>query len=172
MPTDAKFARTLAGLTEPLEVLTPIALASAPGPRSGCGPGRGGGGFGSSLPPLSGTWRGAMIFSWWKAPGLYVPLIGMDFLVLDLIRVGLAPGGGGPMAGDHRPDGFTVKAAQARGIDVTGVILKNATPKSRDWRRRPIRAIRGAHRVPILGLLPEVPDLTAPAGREVFLAAI
>ena len=52
IPTDAEFARTLAGLTEPLEVLTPIALRLplAPGVAAAQegvdrGYGEGGGGF-------------------------------------------------------------------------------------------------------------------------------
>ena len=86
VPTDAKFARTLAGLTEPLEVLTPIAL------RLPLAPGVAAAQAGvevdleliaASLRDLAGRYDFFVVEG---AGGLYVPLVGMDFLVLDLIR--------------------------------------------------------------------------------------
>ena len=92
---------------------------------------------------------------------LYVPLVGTHFLVLDLIRwLGL------PLAvvahsglGTINHTVLTVKAAQAAGIEVTGVIL-NRYPENPGLAAATnpgvIEALTG---VPILGKLPEVPDL-------------
>jgi dethiobiotin synthetase len=174
IPTDADFARTLAGLTEPLEVLTPIALQLPLAP--GVAAAQAGVAvdlemIAASLRDLAGRYEFFVVEG---AGGLYVPLVGLDFLVLDLIRwLGL------PLAvvahsglGTINHTVLTVKAAQAGGIEVAGVIL-NRYPHNPGLAAATnpgvIEALTG---VPILGKLPEVQDLTAPAGREVFLAAI
>jgi dethiobiotin synthetase len=108
------------------------------------------------------------------AGGLYVPLAGMDFLVLDLIRwLGL------PLAvvahsglGTINHTVLTVKAAQASGINVTGVILNRYPEKPGLAAATNPGVIEALTGVPILGRLPEVPDLSSPPGQEVFLAAI
>jgi dethiobiotin synthetase len=174
IPTDADFARTLAGLTEPLEVLTPIAL------RLPLAPGVAAAQAGvtvdleriaASLRDLAGRYDFFVVEG---AGGLYVPLVNMNFLVLDLIRwLGL------PLAvvahsglGTINHTVLTVKAAQAAGIEVAGVIL-NRYPDTPGLAAATnpgvIEALTG---VPIIGKLPEVPDLSSPAGREIFLAAI
>ena len=107
------------------------------------------------------------------AGGLYVPLIGTHFLVLDLIRwLGL------PLAvvaksglGTINHTVLTVKAAQAAGIRVAGVILNR-------WPEKPglaeatnpgvIEALTG---VPILGRLPEVADSGRRRPRSFFSGA-
>jgi dethiobiotin synthetase len=174
VPTDAKFARTLAGLTEPLEVLSPIAL------RLPLAPGVAAAQAGvvvdleriaSSLRDLAGRYDFFVVEG---AGGLYVPLVGLDFLVLDLIRwlclplAVVAQSGLGTI--NHTV--LTVKAALAAGIEVTGVIL-NRYPDTPGLAAATnpgvIEALTG---VPILGKLPEVPNLTSSAGREIFLAAI
>jgi dethiobiotin synthetase len=67
---------------------------------------------------------------------------------------------------------LTVKAALAANLRVAGVIL-NRYPDNpglaEETNPGVIEALTG---VPILGRLPEVPNLTSPAGRKVFLAAI
>ena len=174
VPTDADFARRLAGLTEPLNVLTPIAL------RLPLAPGVAAAQAGvtvdleriaAGLRDLAGRYDFFVVEG---AGGLYVPLVGTHFLVLDLIRwLGL------PLAvvaksglGTINHTVLTVKAAQAVGIKVAGVIL-NRYPDNPGLAAATnpgvIEALTG---VPILGKLPEVADLTSPAGREVFLAAI
>jgi dethiobiotin synthetase len=174
VPTDAKFARTLAGLTEPLEVLSPIALRLplAPGVAAVQA------GVAVDLERIAASLRDLAeryeFFVVEGAGGLYVPIVGLDFLVLDLIRwLGLtlavvAQSGLGTI--NHTV--LTVKAAQAAGIRVTGVIL-NRYPDNPGLAAATnpgvIEALSG---VPILGRLPEVADLSSPAGREVFLAAI
>ena len=174
VPTDAEFARTLAGLAEPLEILTPIALRLplAPGVAAAqAGVAVDLERIAASLRDLAGRYDFFVVEG---AGGLYVPIVGLDFLVLDLIRwLGL------PLAvvaqsglGTINHTGLTVKAALAAGIEVTGVIL-NRYPDNPGLAAATnpgvIEALTG---VPILGRLPEVPDLTSPAGREVFLAAV
>jgi dethiobiotin synthetase len=174
IPTDAKFACSLTCLDEPLEVLTPIAL------RLPLAPGIAAAQAGvevnlevvaASLRDLTARYEFLVVEG---AGGLYVPLVGTHFLVLDLIRwLGL------PLAvvaksglGTINHTVLTVKAAQAAGVKVAGVIL-NRYPDNPGLAAASnpgvIQALTG---VPILGKLPEVPDLTSPAGREVFLAAI
>jgi dethiobiotin synthetase len=174
IPTDAKFARTLAGLTEPLEVLTPIALRLPLAP--GVAAAQEGvtvdlGRVAAAFRDLAARYEFLVVEG---AGGLYVPLIGTHFLVLDLIRwLGL------PLAvvaksglGTINHTVLTVKAALAANLQVAGVILNRYPDKpglAEETNPGVIEALTG---VPILGRLPEVPDLTSPAGREVFLAAI
>jgi dethiobiotin synthetase len=174
MPTDARLARQVAGLAEPLEVLTPICLRLplAPGVAAApagveVDPGR----IAAAFRDLAARYEFVVVEG---AGGLYVPLIGTHFLVLDLIRwLGL------PLAvvakaglGTINHSVLTVKAAQAAGIEVAGVIL-NRYPKNpglaEETNPGVIAALTG---VPILGRLPEVGDLERPADREVFLAAM
>lgn len=174
IPTDANFARTLAGLTEPLEILTPIALRLplAPGvaaAREGVkvDPGR----IAAGLKDLAARYEFLVVEG---AGGLYVPLIGTHFMVLDLIRwlglplVVVARAGLGTI--NHTA--LTVKAALAAGLKVAGVVL-NRYPENPGLAEQTnpgvIEALTG---VPILGRLPEVADLESPGGREVFLAAV
>jgi dethiobiotin synthetase len=174
IPTDAGLARTLAGLTEPLEVLTPIALelplapgvaAAQAGVEIDLEP------IAAGLRDLAGRYEFLVVEG---AGGLYVPLVGTHFLVLDLIRwlnfplAVVAQSGLGTI--NHTV--LTVKAAQAAGVTVAGVILNRYPEKpglAAATNPGVIEALTGA---PILGRLPEVPDLESPAGREVFLAAI
>jgi dethiobiotin synthetase len=101
-------------------------------------------------------------------------LVGTNFLVLDLIRwLNL------PLAvvaksrlGTINHTVLTVKAAQAGGIEVAGVIL-NRFPESpglaEETNPEVIAALTGT---PILGRLPEVANLEETAEREKFLAAL
>ncbi|MGA9755377.1 MAG: dethiobiotin synthase [Desulfobaccales bacterium] len=174
IPTDARFARRLTGLDEPLEVLTPIALGLPLAP--GVAAAQAGvevdlGRIAAGIEDLAGRYEILVVEG---AGGLYVPLIGTHFLVLDLIRwLGL------PLAvvaksglGTINHTVLTVKAALAAGIRVAGVIL-NRYPEHPGLAEATnpgvIEALTG---VPILGRLPEVADITSAEGREVFLAAL
>ncbi len=174
IPTDARLAKDVAGLREPLEVLTPIALrlALAPGVAAAQA------GVEVDLERIAAGFRDlASRYEFLVvegAGGLYVPLIGMDFLVLDLIRwlglplVVVAKSGLGTI--NHTV--LTVKAAQAANIRVAGIILNRYPEKpglAEETNPGVIEALTG---VPIIGRLPEVPDLNDPAGREPFLAAL
>jgi dethiobiotin synthetase len=174
IPTDARLARTLTGLADPLEVLTPICLRLplAPGVAAAqagveVDPGR----IAAGLKDLAARYEFLVVEG---AGGLYVPLIGTHFLVLDLVRwlnlplAVVAKSGLGTI--NHTV--LTVKAAQAAGIEVAGVILNRYPEKpglAAETNPGVIAALTG---VPILGRLPEVADLESPAGREVFLAAM
>jgi dethiobiotin synthetase len=174
IPTDADFARTLAGLSEPLEVLTPIALRLplAPGVAAAqAGVEINLGRIVAALTDLAARYEFLVVEG---AGGLYVPLVGTHFLVLDLIRwLGL------PLAvvaksglGTINHTALTVKAALAVGIEVAGVIL-NRYPDNPGLAAATnpgvIEALTG---VPILGRLPEVADLSSPKDREIFLTAL
>ena len=174
IPTDADFARTLAGLTEPLEVLTPIALELplAPGVAAAqAGVAVDLGRIAAGLEDLAGRYEFLVVEG---AGGLYVPLVGTHFLVLDLIRwlnlplMVVAKSGLGTI--NHTV--LTVKAAQAAGIKVAGVILNRYPEKPGLAAATNPGIIEALTGVPILGRLPEVPDPESPAGREVFLAAV
>ena len=167
-------ARTLAGLTEPLEVLTPIVLELPLAPAVAAAQAgveidleR----LAAGLRDLAGRYEFLVVEG---AGGLYVPLVDTHFLVLDLIRwldlplVVVAQSGLGTI--NHTV--LTVKAAQAAGVTVAGVILNRYPEKPGLAAATNPGVIEALTGVPILGRLPEVPDLESPAGREVFLAAI
>jgi len=174
IPTDARLARDLAGLPESLDLLTPIALRLplAPGVAAAqagveVDPGR----IAAALRDLAGRYEFFVVEG---AGGLYVPLIGLDFLVLDLIRwlalplVVVAKSGLGTI--NHTV--LTVKAALAAGIEVTGIILNRYPEKpglAAETNPGVIAALTG---VPVLGRLPEVNDLNSPADREAFIGAL
>ena len=174
IPTDAKLARELSQLPEPLEALTPVCL------RLPLAPGVAAEQEGKTidleqvaetLRDLAGRYDYLVVEG---AGGLYVPLIGTQFLVLDMIRwLGLpllvvARAGLGTI--NHTV--LTVKVAQQAGISVPGVVLNRypAAPHlAEQTNPGVIEALTG---VPILGLVPEVDGIDTPAGRQRFLAAM
>jgi dethiobiotin synthetase len=174
IPTDARLARQVAGLEEPLEVLTPVALGLPLAP--GVAAAQEGvevdlERIAASLRDLAARYEFLVVEG---AGGLYVPLIGTHFLVLDLIRwlslplAVVAKSGLGTI--NHTV--LTVKAAQVAGVEVAGVILNRFPEKpglAEETNPGVIAALTG---VPILGRVPEVANLDAPADREVFLAAV
>jgi dethiobiotin synthetase len=174
IPTDARLAKDVAGLTEPLEVLTPIALRLplAPGVAAAQA------GVEVDLERIAAGVRDlATRYDFLVvegAGGLYVPLIGMDFLVLDLIRwlglplVVVAKSGLGTI--NHTV--LTVKAALGAKIEVAGIILNRYPEKpglAQETNPGVIEALTG---VPIMGRLPEVPDINDLVGRGPLLAAL
>ncbi len=174
VPTDARFARDLANLPDPLELLTPICLRLplAPGVAAAeAGVTVDLGRAARALTDLAGRYEFLVVEG---AGGLYVPLIGVEFLVLDLIRwLGLpllvvARAGLGTI--NHTA--LSVAAARQAGIEVAGVVINRYPAKpSRAQETNPgvIEAITG---VPILARVPDVPDLKERTGREAFLAAM
>jgi dethiobiotin synthetase len=174
IPTDARLARELAGLAEPLEVLTPICLhlPLAPGVAAAQE------GKTLELEPvarcfreLAGRYDYLVVEG---AGGLYVPLISMEFLVLDMIRwldlplLVVARAGLGTI--NHTA--LTVKAAQQAGITVAGVVLNRYPAKPRLAEQTNPGVIEALTGVPALGLVPEVAEIDTPAGRERFLTAM
>jgi dethiobiotin synthetase len=174
IPTDARFVRQMAGLDEPLEVLTPIALRLPLAP--GVAAAQAGvevdlGRIATGLTDLAARYEFLVVEG---AGGLYVPLIGTHFLVLDLIRWLALPLAVVARAGlgtiNHTA--LTVKAAQAAGVEVAGVILNRYPERPGLAEATNPGVIAALTGVPILGRLPEVADLEDPAGWEVFLAAM
>ncbi|MCX5890798.1 MAG: dethiobiotin synthase [Deltaproteobacteria bacterium] len=174
IPTDAKFARDLAGLSEPLELLCPVALRLPLAP--GVAAAREGvtvdlGRVAGSLLELAGRYDFFVVEG---AGGLYVPLIDTSFLVLDLIRwlrlplLVVARAGLGTI--NHTA--LTVMAARQAEIEVAGIIL-NRYPKAPNLAEQTnpgvIEAITGR---PILARVPEIDHLDEAAGRETLLAAL
>ena len=174
IPTDAKFARTLAGLDEALEVLTPIALGLPLAP--GVAAAREGvavdlGRIAAGLKDLAARYEFLVVEG---AGGLYVPLVGTHFLVLDLIRwLGL------PLAvvaksglGTINHTVLTVKAAQKIGVPVAGVVINRYPERPSLAEETNPEVIARLTDTPILGKVPDVPQISAPEGKESFLAAM
>lgn len=174
IPTDAVFARDLAGLSEPLELLTPITLRLPLAP--GVAAAREGvtvdlEGIAQAIRELS---SGYEFFVVEGAGGLYVPLIGTAFLVLDVIRwlklplVVVARASLGTI--NHTA--LTVMAAREKGVEVAGIILNRgaATPSlAEQTNPAVIEAITGR---PILARVPEIGGLNEAPGREALIAAL
>lgn len=174
VPTDARLAQELAGLKEPLEVLTPIALRLplAPGvaaPREGTQVDLEK--VAAAIRELMGRYEFLVVEG---AGGLYVPLIGTRFLVLDLVSwlrlpllVVARPG-----LGTINHTALTVMTARQNGLPVAGVILNRYPDKPSLAEETNPEVIEAITEVPILGKIPEVADLNSPAGRQTFLAAM
>jgi dethiobiotin synthetase len=174
MPTDARFARELGGLDEPLELLSPITLRLPLAP--GVAAAREGvrvdlNRVAVALAELAGRYEFFVVEG---AGGLYVPLIDTSFLVLDLARwLGL------PLAVVARPGlgtinhtGLTVGAARQAGLAVAGVIINRYPAEPSLAQKTNPGVIAALTGVPILGLVPEVAGLGDPRSRNKFLAAM
>ncbi len=174
IPTDALLARDLAGLNEPLDLLTPIAL------RLPLAPGVAAREAGVEVDlariaqaywPLVRRYDFLVVEG---AGGLYVPLVGTKFLVLDMIRWFKLPlvvvGRAGLGTINHTV--LTVKAAQEAGVPVMGVILNQYPEKPSLAEETNPEVIEDLCGVPILGLVPRVTGLDFPEDRERFLAAL
>ncbi len=174
IPTDARLAREVAELEEPLELLTPMCLKLplAPGvaaPREGRPVDFAK--IAQSLEDLAGRYDFFVIEG---AGGLYVPLADLKFLVLHLVAwlklplmVVAKPG-----LGTINHTVLTVAAAQQAGLPVAGIVLNRfpANPSLAEITNPEV--IAALTEVPILGRVPEVGDLGRPADREIFLAAM
>ncbi len=174
IPTDARLAKEVAGLKEPLDVLTPVTLRLPLAPGVAAAQARVEVDLkriAAGVRDLAARYEFLVVEG---AGGLYVPLIGMDFLVLDLIRwldlplVVVAKSGLGTI--NHTV--LTVKAALAAGIEVAGVILNRWPERSGLAEETNPAVIAALSGVPILGRLPEVADLNDSVGREPFMAAL
>jgi dethiobiotin synthetase len=174
IPTDAKLAKQLAGLDEPLEILTPVAL------RLPLAPGVAARHEGAAVDlarvaaayeQLAGRYDFLVVEG---AGGLYVPLIDTHFLVLDMIRwlrlplLVVARAGLGTL--NHTA--LTVKAAQHAGLPVVGVVLNRYPARPSLAEATNPEIIAQLTDLPILGKIPDIPDLQNPAGQENFLAAM
>jgi len=174
IPTDARLVRELAGLSDPLDLLTPVTLRLhlAPGVAAARE------GIKVDLARVAAAFRelagryGFLVVE--GAGGLYVPLADTAFLVLDLARwlklplLVVARAGLGTI--NHTA--LTVIAARQAGLPVAGVILNRCSLSpglAEQTNPAVIEAITG---VPILGKVPEIANLESPEGKRVFLRAM
>jgi dethiobiotin synthetase len=174
IPTDARFARELAGLGEPLELLTPITLRLplAPGVAAARE------GVRVDLNRIALAWEelGSRydLLVTDGAGGLYVPLRDHDFLVLDMISwlrlplIVVARAGLGTI--NHTV--LTVKAAQHAGVPVAGVVINRYPEKPSLAEETNPEVIAALTDVPILGKVPEIAKISSQEGKTSFLAAM
>ena len=174
VPTDARFARELAGLPEPLELLTPVALRLplAPGVAAARE------GVEVRLDLIARAWEelgsrhDLLVVE--GAGGLYVPLRDNTFLVLDMARwlrlplIVVARAGLGTI--NHTV--LTVKAAQQAGVPVAGVVINRYPEKPSLAEETNPEVIEALTDTPILGKVPEISQISSPEGKDAFLAAM
>ncbi len=172
--TDARFAQTLAGLQEPLAVLTPVVLKLPLAPAVAAALA----GVRIDLETIAAAYRdlaGRYDFLVVEgAGGLYVPLVDNDFLVLDLARwLGLPvlvvarPG-----LGTINHSVMTVKAIEHAGLPVVGVII-NQYPEHPNLAARTnpeiIEVLSGRT---ILAKVPVIADLESTQGKAALIGAL
>jgi dethiobiotin synthetase len=174
LASDARLAKTMAGLAEPLEVLTPVVLKLPLAPAVAAAQA----GVRIDLEDIAKAYRdlvGRYDFLVVEgAGGLYVPLVDNDFLVLDLARwLGL------PVVVVARPGlgtinhtVMTVKAVEQAGLPVVGIII-NQYPEHPNLAARTnpeiIEAVSGR---PILAKVPVIADLESPQGKAALIGAL
>lgn len=172
--SDARLAQTIAGLTEPLAVLTPVVLKLPLAPAVAAAQA----GVRIDLEEIARAYRdlaGRYDFMVVEgAGGLYVPLVDIDFLVLDLARwLGLpvlvvARAGLGTI--NHTV--MTVRTLEQAGLPVVGVII-NQYPENPNLAARTnpgiIEAVGGR---PVLAKVPVIADLEGEAGRAALMGAL
>jgi dethiobiotin synthetase len=164
----------LADIPEPLELLTPVALrlplapavAAAQENRS------------VDLDRVAGAIEELAqrydVFVIEGAGGLFVPLVGTKFLVIDMVRwlrlplLVVARAGLGTI--NHTA--LTVIGAHQAGLPVAGVVLNRYPDKPSLAEATNPQVIAAITEVPVLGLVPEIPDLEDPSGKEKFLAVM
>lgn len=174
VPTDARFAAQLAGLNEPLELLTPITLhlPLAPGVAAARE------GVKVDLELITQAKeelaRRYDLLVTEGAGGLYVPLVDTHFLVLDLVHwlrlpliVVARPG-----LGTINHTVLTVKAAQQARVPVAGVVINRYPERPSLAEETNPGVIEALTEVPILGKVPEIPQIFSPEGQSRFLAAM
>ncbi|MBM4287585.1 MAG: dethiobiotin synthase [Deltaproteobacteria bacterium] len=172
--TDARFAKELALLAEPLSVLTPVTLKLPLAPAVAAAQA----GVRIDLEVIAAAYRDlASRYEFLVvegAGGLYVPLVDNHFLVLDLARwlqlpliVVARPG-----LGTINHSVMTVKTIEHAGLPVVGVII-NQYPDNPNLAARTnpgiIEAISGR---PILAKVPVIPDLESGQGKAALIRAL
>jgi dethiobiotin synthetase len=174
VPTDARFAKELAGLDEPLELLTPITLRLplAPGVAAARE------GVAVDLDRIAQARKELAerydLLVTEGAGGLYVPLTDTNFLVVDMARwlrlplIVVARAGLGTI--NHTA--LTVKAAQQAGVPVAGVVINRYPERPSLAEETNPEVIAALTDTPILGKVPEISQLSTPEGRDTFLAAM
>lgn len=172
--TDARLAQSLAGLAEPLTMLTPVVLKLPLAPAVAAAQA----GLTIKLEVIAQAYRAlASRYDFLVvegAGGLYVPLVDNNFLVLDLARwlnlpvlVVARPG-----LGTINHTVMTVKTLEQAGVPVVGIIL-NQYPEHPNLATRTnpeiIEAISGR---PILAKVPVMADLESEPGKAALITAL
>jgi len=174
IPTDARLVQDLAGLPEPLDLLTPIALRLPLAP--GVAAAREGvkvdlERVAAAFRVLAGRYDFLVVEG---AGGLYVPLVNAKFLVLDLARwlklplLVVARAGLGTI--NHTA--LTVMAARQAGLPVAGVILNRGSLNPGLAEQTNPGVIEALTGVTILGKVPEIAHLESPEGKRFFLSVM
>jgi dethiobiotin synthetase len=174
IPTDARFARDLADVPEPLELLTPVVLRLPLAPAVAAQQENRQVDLGQVAEAMWELARRYDVFVIEGAGGLFVPLVGTKFLVIDMVRwlrlplLVVARAGLGTI--NHTA--LTVIGAYQAGIPVAGVVLNRYPENPSLAEVTNPRVIADITDVPVLGLVPEISDLESPSGKEQFLAAM
>lgn len=171
---DARLAQTMAGLTEPLALLTPIVLKLPLAPAVAAAQA----GVRIDLEDIAKAYRNLtarydfLVVE--GAGGLYVPLVDNAFLVLDLARwLGLPvlvvarPG-----LGTINHTVMTVKTVEQAGLPVVGIII-NQYPDNPNLAARTnpeiIEAVSGR---PVLAKVPVIADLKSSEGKAALIRSL
>lgn len=174
IPTDARLAREVAGLAEPLELLTPVTLKLPLAPAVAASQEGRPVDLGKVATALAELSRRYDIFVVEGAGGLCVPVADLRFWVLHLaawlklpLMVVAKPG-----LGTINHTVLTVSAAHQAGVPVAGIVLNRYPASPSLAERTNPEVIAALTELPILGRVPEVGDLTRPEDREIFLGAM
>ncbi len=174
VPTDTRLVKELASLEEPEEKLTPIRLRLPLAPAAAAeeeGTQVDLGKVAAAFRELAGAYEFFVVEG---AGGLYVPLVGSRFLVLDLInwlrlpllvvaRAGL---------GTINHTALTVIAARKAGVPVAGVVINRYPENPSLAEKTSPKFIEEITEVSVLGRVPEVAGIESPGGRQTFLKAM
>jgi len=174
VPTDARLAQELAGLPEPLELLTPIILRLPLAPAVAAaqeGVAVDLHRVARALEELASRYDFFVVEG---AGGLYVPLIDTHFLVLDLVRWLRLPllVVARAALGTINHTALTVMAARQAGLPVAGVILNRFPARPGLAEQTNPGVIAAITEMPVLGKVEEIPEIDSPAGRQTFLSAM
>ena len=171
---DARLAQTMAGLAEPLAVLTPVVLKLPLAPAVAAAQA----GVRIDLEDIAQAYRqlaGRYDFMVVEgAGGLYVPLVDNTFLVLDLARwlglpvVVVARAGLGTI--NHTV--MTVKTVQQAGLPVVGIIINQYPEKPNLAALTNPEIIAEISGRPILAKVPVIADLAQGEGKTALIQSL
>ena len=171
---DARLAKTMAELEEPLDVLTPVVLKLPLAPAVAAAQE----GVRIDLEDIARAYRHLaarhdfMVVE--GAGGLYVPLVDNTFLVLDLARwlrlpvLVVARAGLGTI--NHTV--MTVKTVQQAGLPVVGIIMNQYPEKPNLAALTNPEIIEAISGRPVLAKVPVIADLTSRNGKAALIQAL
>lgn len=174
MASDARLAQTMAGLAEPLAILTPVTLKLPLAPAVAAAQA----GVSIDLEVIARAYRElAARYDFLVvegAGGLYVPLVDNEFLVLDLARwlhlpvlVVARPG-----LGTINHTVMTVKTVEQAGLPVVGVIINQYPEQPNLAARTNPEIIAAISKRPVLGKVPVIADLDRASGTAALIRSM